>query len=104
MNGVMIPEISAGSNQTGASDTCTAHVSCPSGPGGERRAGDAADQAEGGETEQLAPGQVRLAEHVCLPPRSASISLHKLAYVGIQLSRSPVIPAKSGNPGRFPEC
>src|SRR5438093_2494704 len=31
MNGVMIPLVSAGSNQVGASETCTAHVSCPSG-------------------------------------------------------------------------
>src|SRR6516162_9823781 len=30
MNGVMMPETSAGSNQTGASETCTAQVSCPS--------------------------------------------------------------------------
>ena len=28
----MIPGVSAGSNQVGASDTCTAHVSWPSGP------------------------------------------------------------------------
>ena len=27
MNGVMIPEMSAGSNHTGASDTCTPQVS-----------------------------------------------------------------------------
>src|SRR5262249_32982591 len=32
MNGVMIPELSAGSNQTGASDTWIPQVSCPSGP------------------------------------------------------------------------
>src|SRR4029077_17394980 len=31
INGVMIPETSAGSNHTGASETCTPHVSCPSG-------------------------------------------------------------------------
>src|SRR5262249_36141298 len=27
----MIPEVSAGSNQVGTSETCTAHVICPSG-------------------------------------------------------------------------
>src|ERR1051326_6831081 len=32
MNGVMMPETSAGSNQTGASETCTAQVSCPCAP------------------------------------------------------------------------
>src|SRR5262249_18582754 len=32
MNGVMMPETSAGSNQTGASETCTAQVNCPSAP------------------------------------------------------------------------
>src|SRR5215831_9618929 len=32
MYGVIIPGISAGSNQVGASDTCTPQVSCPSGP------------------------------------------------------------------------
>src|SRR5215470_12303751 len=31
MYGVMIPEVSAGSNQVGASETCTAHVIWPSG-------------------------------------------------------------------------
>src|SRR5688572_21651106 len=30
MNGVMIPGVSAGSNHVGASETWTAHVSCPS--------------------------------------------------------------------------
>src|SRR6266436_1072476 len=34
MKGVMIPVVSAGSNQLGASETCTAHVSCPSGAAG----------------------------------------------------------------------
>src|SRR3989442_3216316 len=32
MNGVPIPGVSAGSNQVGASEMCTAHVICPSGP------------------------------------------------------------------------
>src|SRR6516165_7883667 len=32
MNGVMIPETSAGSNHTGASETWMPQVSCPSGP------------------------------------------------------------------------
>src|ERR1700730_9925703 len=32
MNGVMIPETSAGSNHIGASDTCTPQISCPSVP------------------------------------------------------------------------
>src|SRR5215470_1173437 len=32
MNAVMMPEVSAGSNQIGASEKCTAHVSCPSAP------------------------------------------------------------------------
>src|SRR6185295_13326788 len=31
MNGVMIPEVSAGSNHVGASEMCPAQVSCPSG-------------------------------------------------------------------------
>src|SRR5262245_25741430 len=31
MNGVMMPCVSAGSNQSGASDTCTPHAICPSG-------------------------------------------------------------------------
>ena len=31
MNGVPIPGVSAGSNHVGASETCTAHVICPSG-------------------------------------------------------------------------
>src|SRR5262245_15300182 len=31
MYGVTIPDISAGSNQVGASDTCTPQVSCPAG-------------------------------------------------------------------------
>jgi len=30
MNGVMMPAVSAGSNQVGASETCEAMVSCPS--------------------------------------------------------------------------
>src|SRR5262249_56796731 len=30
MTGVISPGVSAGSSQVGASDTCTAHVSCPS--------------------------------------------------------------------------
>ena len=34
MKGVMIPVVSAGSNQLGASETCTAHVSCHSGAAG----------------------------------------------------------------------
>src|SRR5881409_2559528 len=34
MNGVMMPVVSAGSNQVGASETCTAHVSWPSGAAG----------------------------------------------------------------------
>src|SRR2546428_3855802 len=34
MKGVMIPVVSAGSNQVGASETCTAHVSWPSGAAG----------------------------------------------------------------------
>ena len=33
MKGVMIPEVSAGSNQVGARETCTAHVAWPSGGG-----------------------------------------------------------------------
>src|SRR5882762_8574961 len=37
MNGVMMPVVSAGSNHDGASETCTAHVSCPA--GGSERAG-----------------------------------------------------------------
>src|SRR5215470_6278345 len=32
MNGVPMPGVSAGSNQVGASVTCTPHVICPSGP------------------------------------------------------------------------
>src|SRR2546423_6418847 len=32
MDGVMMPDISAGSNHVGARDTCTPQVSCPSGP------------------------------------------------------------------------
>src|SRR5215831_628795 len=32
MYGVTIPDISAGSNQVGASDTCTPQVICPAGP------------------------------------------------------------------------
>src|SRR5204863_5731109 len=32
MKGVMIPEVSAGSNQVGASETCAAQVSWPEGP------------------------------------------------------------------------
>src|SRR5437870_449523 len=32
MNGVMSPGVSAGSSHVGASDTCTAHVICPSAP------------------------------------------------------------------------
>ena len=32
MKGVMIPGVSAGSNQVGASEMCTPQVSCPSGP------------------------------------------------------------------------
>jgi hypothetical protein len=31
MNGVMIPEVSAGSNHVGASEMCTAQLICPSG-------------------------------------------------------------------------
>src|SRR5882762_11952207 len=38
MNGVMMPVVSAGSNQPGASEMCTAHVSCPTGAS-ERPAG-----------------------------------------------------------------
>ena len=45
MNGVMIPEVSAGSNQVGASDTCAAQVSCPCGS----KASDTRRRA-GGET------------------------------------------------------
>src|SRR5262245_16848547 len=36
MNGVMIPEVSAGSNQVGASEIWTAHVICPSGAASAR--------------------------------------------------------------------
>src|SRR5258708_4094858 len=32
MNGVMIPEVSAGSNQVGASETCEPQISCAPGP------------------------------------------------------------------------
>ena len=42
MKGVMIPGVSAGSNQVGARETCTAHVAWPSGAavaaGGEGKA------------------------------------------------------------------
>src|SRR5215468_5217847 len=36
MNGVMIPEVSAGSNQVGASEMWTAQVICPSGAASAR--------------------------------------------------------------------
>src|SRR5262245_54407769 len=39
MNGVMMPGVSAGSNQVGASETWTPQVSCPSGPAALARRG-----------------------------------------------------------------
>src|SRR5262245_38180080 len=35
MNGVMMPEVSAGSNHVGASATCDAQVICPAGASGD---------------------------------------------------------------------
>jgi hypothetical protein len=65
MNGVMIPEVSAGSNQVGASDTCAAQISCPCGSN-ERYRRRAGGETERGEREEVAaayavPARVRFA-------------------------------------------
>ena len=44
MNGVMMPGISAGSNQVGASEMCTPQVSCPSAPAALAGPGDPASR------------------------------------------------------------
>src|SRR5919202_898557 len=46
MKGVMIPGVSAGSNQVGARDTCTPQVSCPSGRAAPARRGEPAANAK----------------------------------------------------------
>ena len=48
MYGVMIPGVSAGSNQSGAIDTCTAQVICPSGAGSNAAARLEAYVSKGG--------------------------------------------------------
>ena len=54
MNGVISPEVSAGSNQAGASETWMPQVSWPCRPGRAGDCGGAGDRAERGEGEDVA--------------------------------------------------
>ena len=56
MYGVMMPCVSAGSNQVGASETCMPQVSCPCGAAARAMPGAAGGQPQGrGAAEHVAP-------------------------------------------------
>ena len=72
MNGVMNPGVSAGSNQVGASETWMPQVSCPAGAAAPASRGDAGDQPERGERQQIAAGQLEFRWSRSRFPRAAA--------------------------------